>query len=162
MNKQEIYKFLNDNDIWHEITEHQPIFNMEEAAQITLPYPEADAKNLFVRDDKKRNYYLITVNGDKKVNLKAFKEKYQTRSLSFASAESLLEILGLTPGSVSPFGLLNDTERKVHFYIDEDFAHSPGLIGIHPNENTATVFLKTCDLIEIIKNHGNSVSFCRL
>lgn len=159
MNKQEIYNFLSDNGIWHEITEHPPIFNMEEAAQITLPYPEADAKNLFVRDDKKRNYYLITVRGDKKVNLKVFKEEYKTRNLSFASAESLFEILGLTPGSVSPFGLLNDTECRVHFYLDEDFTDSPGLIGIHPNENTATVFLKTEALIDIIKNHGNSVSF---
>lgn len=162
MTKNEIYGFLREKGILYEVTEHKAVYNMKELADVELPHPEADAKNLFVRDDKKRNYYLITVNGDKKVNLKAFKEKYQTRSLSFASAESLLEMLGLTPGSVSPFGLLNDTERKVHFYIDEDFTHSPGLIGIHPNENTATVFLKTCDLIEIIKNHGNSVSFCRL
>ncbi len=162
MNKQEIYNLLKEENIWHEITEHPAVFNMEEASQITLPYPEADAKNLFVRDDKKRNYYLITVKGDKRVNLKDFKEKYATRSLSFASSENLLEILGLTPGSVTPFGLLNDSECRVHFYLDKDFCAAPGLIGIHPNDNTATVFLKTDDLIEIIKNHCSTLTLCEL
>lgn len=162
MNKQEIYSFLNEKKIWHEIIEHPAVFNMEEASHIPLPYPDADAKNLFVRDDKKRNYCLITVKGDKKVNLKEFKEKYATRSLSFASPEDLLEMLGLTPGSVTPFGLLNDSERRVHFYLDKDFSNNSGLIGIHPNDNTATVFLKTDDLIEIIKNHGNTLTLCEI
>ena len=55
MNKQEIYKFLNDKNVWHEITEHKAVFNMAELSEINIPYPEADAKNIFVRDDKKRN-----------------------------------------------------------------------------------------------------------
>ena len=66
MNKQEIYKFLNDKNIWHEITEQKAVFNMAELSEIDIPYPEADAKNLFVRDDKKRNYYLITEKGIKR------------------------------------------------------------------------------------------------
>ena len=74
MNKQEIYKFLNDKNIWHEITEHKDVFNMAELSEINIPYPEADAKNIFVRDDKKRNYYLITVKGDKMVDLKEFRK----------------------------------------------------------------------------------------
>ena len=71
--------------IWHEITEHKAVYNMAELTDVALPYPEADAKNLFVRDDKKRNYYLITVRGDKRVDLKEFRHKYGTRALSFAS-----------------------------------------------------------------------------
>ena len=156
MNKQEIYDFLNGKNISYEVTEHKAVYNMEEMAQIDIPYPEADAKNLFVRDDKKRNYYLITVKGDKRVDLKDFKQKNNTRTLSFASESDLKKLLGLTPGSVTPLGVLNDAECRVSVYIDEELAH--GLIGVHPNDNTATVWLKTADLINLIKEHGNQVN----
>ena len=102
--KEDIYRMLREEEIWHEITEHPAVYNMEEMAQIKLPYPEADAKNLFVRDSKRRDYYLITVRGDKRVDLKQFRQQNQTRSLSFASAEELGELLGLIPGAVTPAG----------------------------------------------------------
>ena len=105
---------------------------MEELAQVTLPYPDRDAKNLFVRDDKRRNYYLITVRGDKRVNLKEFRRRQGTKPLTFASPEELQAILGLIPGAVTPFGLLNDEECRVHFYIDRDFWQGSGLIGGAP------------------------------
>ena len=95
-------------------------------AQIPIPYPEADAKNLFVRDDKKRDYYLITVKGDKRVDLKEFRRNNQTRALSFATAQELMSILGLPPGSVTPLGLLHDPTGKVHFYIGRRFFGAPG------------------------------------
>ena len=163
MNKQDVYAFLDNAGIWHEITEHAAVFTMEELTDVVLPYPDADAKNLFVRDDKKQNWYLITVKGDKRVNLKEFRKTHGTRPLSFASADELKAVLGLFPGSVSPFGLLNDTERKVRFYLDADFVNSPdGMVGIHPNDNTATVALKAADLIDIIKTHGNAVEVVTL
>ena len=162
MNKQEIYKFLNDKNIWHEITEHKAVFNMAELSEINIPYPEADAKNLFVRDDKKRNYYLITVKGNKKVNLKEFRKENNTRALSFASEDELKSIMGVIPGAVTPFGLLNDKELKVKFFIDKEFAKTGHLIAIHPNDNTATVYLKAEDLIDIIKEHGNQVDVITL
>ena len=157
MNKQEIYELLKNKNIGHEIIEHKAVFNMEELIEIDLPYKEVNGKNLFVRDDKKRNYYLITIKGDKKVNLKEFSERNHMRRLSFASETDLMDIMGLIPGSVTPFGILNDKELKVHFYIDQDFTGDSHLIGVHPNENTATVFLKVEDLINIIKEHGNQV-----
>jgi len=159
MNKQEVYDFLSVRGIWHEVIEHKAVFNMAELQDVSLPYPEADAKNIFIRDDKKRNYYLITVQGDKRVDLKAFRQKLGARPLSFASAEDLMAILGLIPGSVTPFGVLNDADHRVQVYLDAAFLASPGLIGVHPNENTATVFLKTEDLAEILRAHGNPVSF---
>ena len=73
MNKQEVYDFLRDRGVWHEITEHEAVYNMEELSRIAIPYPGADAKNLFVRDDKKKNYYLITVKDNKRVDLKEFR-----------------------------------------------------------------------------------------
>ena len=158
MNKQDIYRFLEEKNIWHEITEHEAVYNMEELNSVDLPYPDADGKNLFIRDDKKANYYLITVKGDKRVDLKEFRRAYGTRNLSFASADDLMNIMQLIPGAVSPLGILNDVEKKVHFYIDKDFMTDKHLIGIHPNDNTATVWLKVEDLIDIIKEHGNEVN----
>ena len=61
MNKEQIYEFIKSKNIWYEITEHKAVFNMADLSRINIPYPKSDAKNLFVRDDKKRNYYLITV-----------------------------------------------------------------------------------------------------
>lgn len=112
MNKQEIYEYIKSKNIWYKVTEHEALFSMKEASKVELPYPECSAKNLFVRDDKKRNYYLITIKGDKRVDLKEFKNKYGTRRLSFASSEDLMDIMRLAPGSVSPFGLLSDKEKK--------------------------------------------------
>ena len=162
MNKAEIYDYLNSLGIWYEVTEHNAVFNMAEMSSVNLPYPEAVAKNLFVRDDKKRNYYLITIKEDKKVNLKIFKQTNNTRPLSFASETDLMSIMGLTSGAVTPLGILNDEEYKVQFFLDEAFLEKPGVIGLHPNENTATVWLKTEDLMKIIKSHGNELHLAKI
>lgn len=162
MNKAEIYDLLRTRGIWHEITEHKAVYNMAELTDVALPYPEADAKNLFVRDDKKRNYYLITVRGDKRVDLKEFRHRYGTRALSFASENDLMQVLGLIPGAVTPLGLLNDAECKVQLYLDEAFFAAPGLIGVHPNDNTATVWLRADDLAALIQEHGNPVHIAEL
>lgn len=162
MNKEEVYNFIKNKNIWYEITEHEAVYNMEELSNINLPYKGRDAKNIFVRDDKKENYYLITTKGNKRINLKEFKNKYNTRNLTFASPEDLKNILNLTPGSVSPLGLLNDKEHKVIFYIDKELLNDNGIIGVHPNNNTATIWLKTNDLINIIKEHKNLVNIVEL
>ena len=155
MTKQETYDYLTTYGVDFEVTEHPAVFNMAEVAEIPLPHPEADAKNLFVRDDKKLHYYMITVQGDKRVDLKKFRKQHGLRNLSFASAEDLGSILDLIPGAVTPLGILNDQERRVELYLDASFSE---LIGVHPNDNTATVWIKTDDLIRIITEHGNRVS----
>ena len=106
MNKTETYQYLTDRGISYEVTEHGAVYNMEELAAVDLPYPDCDAKNLFVRDDKKRNYYLITVKGEKRVNLKEFRKAHGLRNLSFASADDLMTIMGLIPGAVTPLGIV--------------------------------------------------------
>lgn len=157
MNKLEIIQFLDNHKIPYEITEHEAVYNMAELANIELPYPQFDAKNLFVRDDKKRQYFLITVKGDKRVDLKEFRKKHDTRPLTFASDEELMHFLGLEKGAVTPLGLLNDNEGIVEFFLDESFLDSPGIIGVHPNENTATIWLNSKDLLSIIREHGNRI-----
>lgn len=162
MDKTEIYRYLTEKGINYEITEHKAVFNMEEVAEIDLPYPEDDAKNLFIRDNKKRKYYLITVKGDKRVNLKEFRKAHDTRPLSFASAEDLLAIMKLEPGSVTPLGLLNDEDLRVEFYLDKSFLEGNKRIGCHPNDNTATVWLSSRDLINLIEEHGNTVNIVEI
>ena len=154
MTKQETYEYLTAHGVDYEVIEHPAVFNMEEVEKLKLPHPEADAKNLFVRDDKKLHYYMITVQGNKRVDLKQFRKQHGLRNLSFASADDLMEIMGLIPGAVTPLGLLNDRERKVELYLDAAFSE---LISIHPNDNTASVWMKTKDLIRIITEHGNRV-----
>lgn len=158
MNKQEIYDFLDRKGIRYEVTEHPALFTMEQAASVRFPHPEAEAKNLFVRDDKKQRYYLITVKGDKRVDLKLFRHTYQTRPLTFASPEELMALLDLEPGSVTPLGLLNDGQCRVELFLDQTFLDAPGMIGIHPNENTATLWMRAEDLIALVRDHGNKVS----
>ena len=160
MTKNEIYEYLDSLGIEFELFEHEAVFNMAELENIALPHPECEAENLFIRDEKKRNYYLISVKGDKRVDLKEFRRQNNTKPLSFASEEDLKNILGLTPGSITPLGLLCDEERKVHFFLDSDFLN--GIIGVHPNDNTATIYLKTEDLVNVIERHGNEVSFVSL
>ena len=155
MNKQETYQYLKDHNIPFEITEHRAVYNMEELDSIDLPYPEGDAKNLFVRDDKKKNYYLITVKGDKRVNLKDFRKAHGLRPLSFASPEDLKKYTDLTPGAVTPLGLLNVEGAPITMYLDAEFKDS--IIGIHPNENTATVWLQGDDLVALLRENGCEV-----
>lgn len=161
MNKQEIYNYLNSKNIKYEVFNHIPVYNMADIEKIVLPNKEYDAKNLFIRDDKKINYYLITVKGNKKINLKEFRKNNNTRPLTFASDIELLNILNLTPGLVSPLGLLNDKEHQVKFYLDKEFALD-SYIYVHPNDNTATICLKVSDLINIIKEHGNCIDILGL
>ena len=159
MTKRETYDYLTDHGVEYEVTEHIAVYNMEELNAVRLPYPDRDAKNLFVRDDKKRNYYLITVKGDKRVDLKEFQQRFGTRKLSFASADDLMAILGLIPGAVTPLGLLNDEERRVELFLDSDLRE---LIGVHPNDNTATIILKADDVVEVLKSFGVDISYIKL
>lgn len=162
MDKQSIYDMIEARGLWHVITEHEPVYNMEEAGMLDLPYPESDAKNLFVRDDKKRSYYLISVKGDKRVDLKEFRRKHGTRSLSFASDSDLMKYLGAEPGAVTPFGLLNDKDCRVKFFIDKDLCGQNGLISVHPCDNSATVCVRTSDLIDLIRKHGSEVEIAEI
>lgn len=155
MNKQQIYAHFNALGIPFEVTEHEAVYTMEDLAQVALAHPEAEAKNLFVRDDKKQHYYLITVPAHKRVDLKLFQKQQGLRKLSFGSSEDLLALLQLTPGAVTPLGLLNGSAHRVELYLDRSFEGQ--LISIHPNENTATVCLKTDDLVQILTKSGCAV-----
>lgn len=160
IDKQGVYNLLATNNIDYEAVEHDAVFTVEEMNALDLPHPESVAKNLFLRDDKKRTFYLLVMPESKQVNLKEVRAILQSRPLSFASEKYLEQYLSLTRGAVSPFGAFNDADNKVLVYFDKEYEGK--LIGCHPNDNTASVFLQTNELATLIRQHGNSVEFIEL
>ena len=157
MNKPEIYEYLKARGVAHEITEHEAVVSMKELTSVPLPYPDRDAKNLFLLDDKKQRYYLITVMGDKRVDIKAFRRAHGTRPRLFAPPEDLRRLCGTLPGGGSPLGALCDEQHEVKVFLDADFFGGSGIIGVHPNENTSTVWLSAPDLKSLLEERGTSI-----
>ena len=155
--KQRIYDELNKMGIKYEAVEHEPVHTMEDMDRLGLPAKGTLCKNLFLRDAKGKRHFLVTADENAKVDLKALARQLGTSSLSFASEERLEKYLGLKKGAVSPLGILNDESIAVEVFFDEDFC---GLekIGVHPNENTASVYLPPDDLLNIIREHGNPLT----
>ncbi len=158
--KKEIYALLDERGIEYEAIEHEAVYNIEEADALDLPHREAGTKNLFIKDDKKRNYYLVVIPSAQRLDLKSLKEKLQSRPLKFANEAELMDILGLIPGQVTPLGTLNDNEHKVRVIISSYFRD--GLMDAHPNDNTATVILKTADVKELLESFGVSVEYLEI
>ncbi len=150
---------LDAAGVAYEWVEHPAVFTIEEMDAVTHPHPEAVLKNLFLRD-KKGRHVLATLPGHKRANLNALREALGDR-FHFAPEEELEEYLGLERGSVTPLGVLNDGERAVEVCFDEEIRAMP-LVGVHPNQNTATVYLKPEDLASLIRGHGNPFQWVRL
>ena len=161
MSKEEVYLKLKELNIEYLKIDHIPIYTIDEANGLDIENKEYIAKNLFLRDDKKRNYYLLVVKSNKKIDLNDLKNKINSRRLSFASEIDLEKYLKLKKGSVTPLGVLNDVERKVKIIIDEDILKEE-IVGVHPNDNDATVFMKTKDLIRLIELNGNLVEYAKV
>ena len=151
--KQEVKAFLEEKNIPFEWVEHKAVYTIEEMEELGLESMDEIAKNLFLRDQKGKRHFLVVVQGLKQVNLKELGEKLGTK-LSFASEERLEKHMGLKKGAVTPLGVLNDGGCAVEVYMDEDLCKLER-IGVHPNDNTASVYLSPEDLMNIIREHGN-------
>ena len=149
--KQRVYDALEQLKIKYEVVEHEPVHTMEDMDRLGLPQKGTLCKNLFLRDAKGKRHFLATCDEKKTVDLKTLGRQLGAGNLSFASEDRLEKYLGLKQGSVSPFGLMNDTEHAVEFFIDKDLSRCKSL-GIHPLENTATVFLSFKDLDKFLWN----------
>ena len=159
--KQRVYDELAKMKITYDVVEHEPVHTMEDMDKLGLPAKGTLCKNLFLRDSKGKRHFLITLPETKSVDLKKLGKTLGGGNLSFASEERLENLLGLKQGSVSPFGLMNDPEHKVEFFIDADLSKEKKL-GIHPLENTATVFLSFKDLDKFLWNLDVDVIKIRL
>lgn len=154
--KEEVRAFLEERGIPFSWVEHEAVYTIEEMEKLGLEKMDEMAKNLFLRDQKGKNHFLVVIRADKQANLKELGEKLGGVRLSFASEERLEKYLGLKKGAVTPLGILNDTACAVKVFLDKDFVEK-GEMGVHPNDNTASVYLKTADLMQMIKEHGNAL-----
>ena len=155
-----VLRTLTERNIPYQLWEHPAVYTIEEMDALDLPAPEAVVKNLFLRDAKGRRYFLVVLSKEKQADLRALGERLGVK-LSFASPERLAACMGLEKGSVTPFGVLNDQERKVEVLLDQDLRTRP-LVAVHPNENTATVALAPEDLLQVLEDHGNPVTWLEL
>ena len=158
LDKKGTYALLEKYNFSYAVYEHPAVYSIEELAALNIPYKEQIVKNLFLRDDKKKNYYLVTVPGHKTVNLKSLSERMHSRKLSFASEEKLRELLLLEKGHVTPIGVLNNVQKNVIAVFDNGLRGQQ--IGIHPMENNATVFLAFEAVVKLVQDHGNPVVMC--
>ena len=120
----------------------------------------AHSKNLLLKD-KKDNFYLVSFIEDIVADLKKAANPLGSKKLSFAREEYLLQYLGIKPGSVSPFGLVNDHEKKVKFFFDLEFMNFD-IVNFHPLVNTATVSIAPNDLINLIEEYHSKVEFINM
>ena len=159
--RQKVYDILNNLTIEYDVIEHPAVYTIDEIDRLHIDGKNEIVKNLFVCDDKKKNYFIIVLQKDKTADFKALRILLNCRPLSFASEASLHSLLGLSKGAVTPFGVLNDAACVVEVVLDKDILAFER-IGVHPNDNTATVFIRPKDLESVIRKHGNTVSYIEI
>jgi len=128
---------LGELGIRYERHEHPAVPTVEAAEEHWAGIDATHCKNLFLRNQKGTRHYLVVLMHNKRGDLRAIADQIGDGKLSFGSPERLMKYLGVTPGSVSPFGLINDAEHQVRVYLDRDLK-SATRISFHPNINTAT------------------------
>lgn len=155
---QIIEQLLGTLDISFERFDHAALFSTKDAGP---EMPGAHTKQLLMHDKKADRYILAIVMHDKKVDTRVFAKELGMKELNFASADALQTLLHVTPGSVTPFGLINDTEKKIEVIIDED-AWKIGTFRFHPLINTSTLIINTEALEKFLKHIGHTYSLRRI
>jgi Ala-tRNA(Pro) deacylase len=151
-----VYAALDALGIRYERHEHPAVFNAGDASAHWAPLGGTQCKNLFLRNKKGDRHYLVVLEISKRADLKDLVKLVGDDRLSFGSPERLMAELGLTPGSVSPFGLLNDADGSVRVLVDADLQGAERLI-FHPNINTASVVISWRDLERFLATRSNVV-----
>lgn len=159
MTEPELYALLEQRGIAYETFHHPAVLTVAEA-DVLVPHVGLPTKNLFLRDDKKRQFFVVVAREDTQIDLRNLHRQLGSRRLSFASPEALRSMLGLELGSVTPFGILNDESRSITLVFDERLEHQK--INAHPMVNTATVFIELDDVLPLFREHGNPIVFCDL
>lgn len=158
---QDIYQLLNDLNISYEKYEHPAVYTVEEAQQYDRGIDAGKSKNLFLRNKKGDRHYLVVAESTRKVDISKLEELTGEKNLSFASPERLQKYLGVTPGSVSPFGLIHDADKSVQVLVDEGLLQYDKQ-AFHPNINTATLVISKDDFIKFLESTGNEVTYVSL
>jgi Ala-tRNA(Pro) deacylase len=159
--QKELYELLERLSINFDYHEHPPVATIEDAKTQWKDYNSGRCKNIFFRNHKGDRHYLVILEHLRQLNIRDLEIRLRQGKLTFASDERLKKYLGVEPGSVSPFGLINDNEHHVHLFIDEKLNEFDRL-AFHPNINTATLVISKTDFLKFLDQTGNSYELIRL
>ncbi len=157
----QLLKLLQELGIPFTRYDHKAVFTCEESEGLPEPIPGAHTKQLLLKAKGKEIYVLAIVMHDKRVDTKALAKELEGKSFSFASPEAMMALMKLTPGSVTPFGLLHDHAKNIQVIFDED-AWNTGLFRFHPMINTATLTIDRAGFEKFLKHTGHSFTVRRI
>ena len=140
---------------------HEPVFTVAEAKALRGKLPGAHTKNLFLKD-KKGVFWLVVAIEDRRIDLKEVRHRIGSAPLSFAGADALREVLGVEPGSVTPFALINDEGRRTRVVLDAQMMTAQPVLNFHPLANTATTAIRPADLLAFIRTCGHAPQIVHL
>ena len=149
--KEKVYSELNRMGIEYEVVNHPPADTIEKADAYIEGKDGVRSKTMFMSDKKKRNFYLLILDGSKRLDIKKIGTLIGEKGLRLGSAENLKEKMNLQFGSVSPFGLFYNCEKDIKIYVDKELLNQK-TITFHTNENDATIFIKIVDMFKIFDN----------
>jgi len=152
----DFYQFLAENRIDYERHDHPPVYTVEEASRLVPALPAAKTKNLFLRDKKGLQHFLVVVPADKRVDLKALPRVLGSNRLSFGSADRLKKFLDVEPGAVTLFAIFNDPNNVVELIVDESLWHAEAF-QFHPLVNTSTLVISRENLKRFIAKTGHEM-----
>ena len=150
---QKVVDQLNELGIPFQIVEHEPALTTEQADRFIEGIEGVRTKTMFLTNKKKRNFYLVIMDDAKRLDMDVFKDIVEEKQIKMASAETLNDKMILPPGVVSPFGLLNNKDKDIHVYFDQEIV-SEERMSFHPNTNEKTIFVNTQDLFTFLKELG--------
>ena len=156
LDKNSLLIYLNNKGISYVSHEHSPLFTVKESLEKRGKIIGAHSKNLFLKN-KKNIFFLFSCLENTNIDLKKLSRSLQIGNISFAKEGALYELLGVNPGSVTPFGLLNDVENKVKFFLDIKF-FSYESVNFHPLINTNTINLNVKDLFDLLLENKKDVN----
>lgn len=151
---EELFKVLQSLEIQYELHHHAPTFTVEESDKLKANIPGVHCRNLYLRDKKKKNFLIVAAN-DTKVDMKSLQEKLGCGRLSFGSSDRLWQFLGIRPGSVCPFTVINDREHHVQVVLDADMMKGK-IVNYHPLDNAMTIGLSPADLLKFFDHTGHT------
>lgn len=152
---------LKELEIDFKIVDHPPAFTTEEADKYIEGHDGVRTKSMFLTDRKKKNFYLVILDDYKRLDMDRFKDIVGEKKVKMASENSLMEKMKLPAGTISPFGLLNNEDHDIKFFMDKEIADEE-IMTFHPNTNDKTLFLKTKDLYKYLDNIGYEVNIIEL
>jgi len=150
----DIYKFFEEHQIGYERHDHPPVYTVEDVNRLVPPLPAAKTKNLFFRDNKGQRYFLVVVEGEKRINMKMLPDVLGSSRLRFGSPDRLKKYLAVDPGSVTILAVINDMDKAVELVIDRTLWRSEAF-QFHPLVNTSTLVISRDNLKRFLAKTGH-------